>query len=116
MTPPSGSKIARASGVLGVDRGEARAPGDGGQRDRAHQDLRRRHQRAESVDWDAGHGADDRLLCAEGQVRECAVRVLRSDAHKHDVRPLDRGLVAVDDVDGWVAIGEPARSHGASRG
>jgi hypothetical protein len=101
--------------VPGMDRCEARPPGDGRQRDRAHDDLCRRHQGAESVDRDAGHDADDRLLSAEGQARERDRRVLRSHAQKHDVCPLDNGLVAVDDLDGWVASGEPARPPGASR-
>ena len=99
-----------------VDRGNPHAPGDGGQRNRAHDDLRRPHQRAERRDRNAGHDADDRLLCAEGQVREGGRGVLGSHAQEHDVRALDDGLVAVDDVDGRIASGEPARPLGASRG
>ena len=51
-----------------VDRGEAGAPGDCGQRDRAHDDIGLPHQGVKSADRDAGHDADDRLLCPEGQV------------------------------------------------
>ena len=91
--------------VRWVDCREARAPGDRGQRNRAHEDSCRRHQGAQSVERDTGHDTDDRLLRAEGQIRECGWRVLRSHAHEHDVRPGEDGLVAVGDVDGWVASG-----------
>ena len=58
--------------VRWVDRREARAPGDRGQRNRAHEDSCRRHQGSQSVERDTGHDTDDRLLRAKGQIRESA--------------------------------------------
>src|SRR4051812_7280963 len=102
MTPPSRAKIAPATWCAGWIAVSPRRLATAGRGIARTMTSAGATQEPKCVDRYARDDADDRLLCAEGQVRKRGRRILRPHAQQHDVGPVDDGLVAVGHLDGWV--------------